>query len=388
MATLTEPAVRSAPVTVRPVASRRDLSRFLRLPWTIYANDPHWVPPLLVDVREFVNRRKHPFYRHGDAVLFLAERGGRAIGRIMASDDLRYNEIRGTNVGCFGMFESIDEPFVAHALLDAAADWLRRRGRSQVLGPIEYSANYTCGLLVDGFNTPPRVLMNHHPPYYAELLESWGLEGVQDMYSWWFVDPLDMVARWRERAERIVARSGITVRPFSKRDFQTDVARCQEIANLALKDNWGSVPLTSAEAEYFARQLARIADPNLVLLAEAGGKPIGFSITIPDVNEAIRPLNGRLTRFGLPFPLLRLVRRMRNVRTARFLAVGVLEEHRCRGVLELLVLRTLDYGKNVLKYTGAELGWTLVDNERINRAIERVGGRRYKTYRVYQKNLV
>ncbi len=372
---------------VRKVSTRRELDQFVKLPWQIYAGDPHWVPPLLIEVKEFLDRTRHPFYLHGDAAEFLALRGQAAVGRILVSDDPNFNKTHGTNLGCFGMFESVDEPSVAQALLDAAASWLRARGRTAILGPIDYSLNYPCGLLVEGFDTPPRVMMNHHPPYYGPLLESCGLAKTKDLYSWWFADPYDMVSRWRRREEWLSRRGRVTVRPFRRRDFAADVERAREVYCSAYEDNWGFVRLTDAEFRYLAHQLARIAVPELVLLAEADGKPVGFSITLPDINEAIRPLDGRLTTLGLPIGFVRLLLRRPKIKTARMLVLVVLEGYRRRGVSELLILRTLDYGKNVLGFTAAELGWTLEDNDLINRTIETVGGRRYKTYRIYQKDI-
>ncbi len=174
------------PLEIREVRSRRDLDRFVRLPWRVYAEDPHWVPPLLIEVKAFLDRRKHPFYEHGDATALLAVRGREAVGRILVSDDVLYNRESNSNVGCFGMFECLDDPEAAHALLDAAAGWLTARGRTSIMGPIDYSLNYPSGLLVEGFDTPPRIMMNHHRRYYAGLLESWGLRRAKDLYAWWF----------------------------------------------------------------------------------------------------------------------------------------------------------------------------------------------------------
>ncbi len=372
---------------VRQVATRRDLAHFVRLPWRIYASDPHWVPPLTVEVREFLDRTKHPFYLHGDAVQFLALEAGQPVGRILVSDDPNYNRFHATNVGCFGMFESVNRVEVAGALLDAAAAWLRVKGRTSMLGPIDYSTNYSCGLLIEGFDTPPRIMMNHNPPYYGRLLESWGLVKAKDLFAWWFDDSRDLLARWQRRAAWLARRSAVTVRPFRTADFDAEVQRCNEVYDAAYEHNWGFVPLSHAEFAYFARRMAKFAVTDQVLIAEAGGKVVGFSVTLPDLNEAIRPLKGRLTTLGLPIGLVRLAWRARRIKTARMLVLVVLEGYRRRGISELLILRTLDYGKNVLKYTGAELSWTLEDNDLINRAIEAVGARRYKTYRIYQRTL-
>jgi GNAT superfamily N-acetyltransferase len=377
----------TAPLEVREVRSRADLDRFIKLPWRIYADDPHWVPPLLKEVNDFLNRRKHPFYRHGDAAQFIATRGGETVGRILVSDDPRYNEERGENLGCFGMFECDNDEAAAHGLLDTAAVWLSARGRTAIRGPIDYSVNYPCGLLVEGFDTPPRVMMNHNRRYFAGLLESWGLRKAMDLYAWWFVDPRDLAAKWRGRAERLARRGRIKIRPFNLRDFHAEVDRCQQVYNAAMSDLWGFVKLSEAEFEHMAGQLKQLAIADQVLLAEIEGRAVGFSITLPDMNEAIRPLNGRLTRFGLPLGVLKLMRWKQRVTTARMVVLDVLKEYRRRGVAEMLILHTLDYGKNVLGYTGAELSWTLEDNVLVNRTIEAVGGRRYKTYRIYQKDL-
>lgn len=375
------------PVYVRQALRSRDRDAFVRFPWEIYRGDPHWVPPLLVERKDFINPRLHPFYLHGAAAQFLAYRGERLVGRIQASDDPHYNAEHGSNLGCFGMFESIDDEEVAQSLIEAAAAWLRGRGRTQLMGPIDYSTNYACGLLVDGFETPPRIMMNHNPPYYSGLLEACGLAKAKDLYSWWFDDRQDMLAAWRQKAERISARGGFVIRPFQMNDFAAEIERCKQVYNAAWERNWGFVKMSDAEFAYLAKHLRQLALPELLLLAEIDGRPVGFSMTLPDLNEAIRPLDGRLFRCGLPIGLVRLFYNIRRIRTARLLTLGVVEGFRRRGIAELLILRTLDYGKNIARYTGAELGWTLEDNELINRTIIAVGGQRYKTYRIYQREI-
>lgn len=372
-------------VQIVPVRGRREAQQFVRMPWPIYAGDPSWVPPLLIERRDFINPKRHPFYLHGAAAQFLALRAGRVMGRILASDDPNYNREHQANVGCFGMFESIDDEGVAAALLDAAADWLRSRGRNVLRGPIDYSLNYNCGLLIDGFDTPPRIMMNHNPPYYARLLESWGLAKAKDMYAWWFDADQPAMIDWRRRAERLAKRVRFLVRPLRLNDLNAEIQRCKEVYNAAWERSWGFVKMTDAEFNYLAKHLKLIAMPDLLLLAEADGRPIGFSMTLPDLNEALRPVNGRLFHWGLPVGLFRLNRGRRQIRTARLLVLGVVEGFRRRGVAETLILRTLDYGKSKAHFTGAELSWTLEDNHLINRTIEAVGGKRYKTYRIYER---
>jgi GNAT superfamily N-acetyltransferase len=226
-------------------------------------------------------------------------------------------------------------------------------------------------------------MMNHNPPYYSRLIEAWGLAKAKDLYSWWFEDPHDMLAKWKSKSERLAARGRITLRHFQVGDMAAELARCKAIYNSAWERNWGFVKMTDAEFDHLAKDLRRIALPELLLFAEMDGRPVGFSMTLPDINEAIRPLNGRL----FPIGWLRFMLNQRRIRTARLLTLGVLEGYRRRGVAELLILRTLDYGKNVVRYTGAELGWTLEDNDLINRAIVTVGGKKYKTFRIYQREI-
>ncbi len=377
----------TAGVVVRPVRSRRELGVFLHFPWRVYANDPQWVPPLLAERRAFVDPRRHPFYLHGAAEKFLALRGGEPVGRLLVSDDPRYNAEQGTNLGAFGLFECLDDPAAAAALLDAAAEWLAGRGRTAIWGPLDYSTNYPCGLLVEGFDTPPRVMMNHNPPYYERLLEGWGLERAKDLLSWWFEDELNMIDRWRARAERLAKRGHIRIRPFRVDDPAADIEVCKRVYHAAWQKNWGFVPMTDAEFDYLAKGLLHLAVPELLLLAEVDGEVVGFSMTLPDFNEAIRPLNGRLFSWGIPWGWWRFRRNCKRIKTARMAALGVIERYRRRGVLEMLILHTLDYGKHVLRYTGAELGWTLEDNDTVNQIIAAVGGRLYKRYRIYQRQI-
>ena len=375
------------PIEVREAVTSREKSIFVQFPWRIYAEDPFWVPPLLVEEQAFIDHRRHPFYQHGEARQLFAWRGAEVGGRISVSDDPRYNAQHNDNAGMFGQFESINNPTVAHAMLDAAADWLRQRGRNRLLGPINYSTNYPCGLLIEGFDTPPRLMMNHQPRYYRRLLESWGLAHARDMYCWWYDDHRPVRERFGPRVERLMRRGAVRVRSFRMDDFEADVRRCQAIYNEALENNWGSVRMTDAEFHHLACQIRRFAEPRALLFAEIDGQPVGFSMMLPDVNEALRPLNGRLTRYGLPLGLWRLARGLKRIRTGRLLAFGVREGYRRRGIAEMLIFRTLQIGADELNYTGAELGWTLEDNELINRAIETAGGRHYKTYRTYQRDL-
>ncbi|MCE5266859.1 MAG: GNAT family N-acetyltransferase, partial [Planctomycetaceae bacterium] len=265
-----------APLAIREVKTRQDLDRFVRVPWRIYADDPHWVPPLLREVKAFLDRDKHPFYRHGEATTFLALRNEQPVGRVLVSDDVLYNKQSNLSVGCFGMFECLDDEEAARGLLDAASGWLRARGRKTLLGPIDYSLNYPCGLLIEGFETPPRIMMNHNRPYYGRLLESYGLRKAKDLDAWWFEDSRDLAGRWKARAERLARRARIVIRHFRMNEFAAEVGRCLEVYNATMADQWMYPKLTRAEFETFAKELARTAVPEQILLAEIDGRVVGL----------------------------------------------------------------------------------------------------------------
>ncbi len=377
----------SAPIQIQEVENSAEISEFVDFPKRLFDQDPCWIAPLDIEIKKFISRR-HSFRRHGEAKLLLARQNGLVAGRLMVTDDPRFNSQHDSNVGCFGMFHCVDDQHVANQLLNAASGWLQERGRSKLLGPVDYSTNYQTGLLVDGFDTPPRVLMNHNPPYYERLLENWGLQKAKDLYAWWFTRTNCIDDEWRTRVARLAKRFGVVIRPINMKNLKVEIESCLELYNEAWQDNWGFVKMTSEEFHEFAHGLKQIADPNMVLIAEVKGKPVGLAITIPDLNEAIAPLNGRLTRCGVPVGLARLILRMRKIKTGRLAALGVKPGYRRRGVAEMLIQRTFDYGKNVLGYTGAELSWTLEDNAAMNRSIERVGGTKYKTYRIYEREII
>lgn len=377
----------SQSAVIEEVASRRQKHEFVELPWQIYHGDANWCPPLRLEAHAAINRRKHPFYLHGEAAQFLARRHGQVVGRILVSDDPNYNAEHATNVGCFGMFETIDDGEVARSLLNAAARWLRSRGRTTIMGPIDYSTNYPSGLLVEGFDTPQRVMMNHNPEFYADLLEGWGLKKAKDLYAWWFDAENPALPTWTKRAAQMAQRGGVTIRHMRFDDFDAEVERCLAVYNHAWQKLWGFVQMTREEFRHTAVQLKQMAVQELLLLAEVDQQPVGFCVTLPDFNEAIRPLNGRLTWCGLPTGLFRLIRGLKRIKSARMVTLGVLPKYRRRGIAELLILQAFQFGKNQLGYTGAELSWTLEDNDPINRTIESVGAKVYKRYRIYERSL-
>jgi len=376
-------------IEISEVSSRQERNAFIKFPWGVYANDPAWVPPLLIERKAFLDRKRHPFYRHGDAALFLASRshGSEVVGRIMASDDPNYNALHQTNVGCFGLFECINDRDVAAALFERAANWLRKKGRTEIMGPIDYSTNYVCGLLIDGFQFPPTILTAHNPPYYRGLIEGCGFTKAKDWYAWWFADPAKAVAQLRRLAGRFNTRCPAVIRSANLRNIRDESRRLRQIYNQAWEKNWGFVPFTEAEIEFMTNELKPLLVPEFAWIAEIGGEPVGFTLCLPDINVALPQLNGRLTKFGFPIGLIKLLLHKRRIRKGRLIALGVVEKYRRAGIAEMLVLRVMEETMVKRGITG-ELSMTLEDNFMINRFLEAIGAQRYKTYRLYSKSIV
>ncbi len=372
-------------IEVSPVSCRKDRNAFIKFPWQIYKSDLAWVPPLILERKAFLDRKRHPFYQHGDAALFLARQNGEIVGRIMASDDPNYNSLHQTNVGCFGLFECIDNRDAAAALFEAASNWLRARGRNEIMGPIDYSTNYVCGLLIDGFEHPPTVLTSHNPRYYPPLIESCGFSKAKDWYAWWFSEFPEAAERLRKVATARAGRHGVTIRPVNLRKIENESQRLRAVYNQAWEKNWGFVPFTEDEFDHLAREMKPLIVAQGTLLAEIGDEPVGFVIALPDINVALRRINGRLTRFGFPIGLIKLLYYKTKIRTGRLVALGVVEKYRRAGIAETLVLQIMD--EAFKRGLTGELSMTLEDNFMINRFIEALGAARYKTFRIYSQRL-
>jgi GNAT superfamily N-acetyltransferase len=371
-------------IEISEVTSRRERNAFIKFPWRVYANDPAWVPPLIIERKAFLDRKRHPFYRHGDAALFLARKNGEIVGRIMASDDPTYNALHQSNVGCFGLFECVHDRDVALALFERAASWLREKGRTEIMGPIDYSTNYVCGLLIDGFQFPPTILTAHNPPYYRDLIERCGFTKEKDWYAWWFADPAKAVAQLRRLAPRFQTRCPAAIRSANFKNLHDESRRLRQIYNQAWEKNWGFVPFTEAEIEFMTRELKPLLLPEFAWVAEVNDEPVGFTLCLPDINVVLRHLNGRLTRCGLPVGLIKLLLHKKRIRKGRLIALGVVEKYRRAGIAEMLVLRVMEETMVKRGITG-ELSMTLEDNFMVNRFLEAIGAQRYKTYRIYRK---
>ena len=371
----------SPPIEIRKVTDDADLNTFIRLPWKIYRDFPHWVPPLMKDVRFKLDRSRHPFFEHASMELFLAYRGSEAVGRIAAILDDRYNEFHKERTGFFGMFECTRDYEAANGLFSAAETWCKNKGMNLIRGPMNLSMNDECGFLLEGFDSDPVIMMPYTPEYYLDLCEKSGFVKAKDLYAYLKskVGVEDRVARV---VERVKEKEHVVVRPIKMDKFYEEVARFKDIYNAAWELNWGFVPMTDKEMDQMAKELKPMVEPGLVLFAEVNGEPVGVSLTVPDFNQVLGKLNGRLGLFGL----LKFFYYRRKINGLRGVVFGLKREYRLTGISTVMYYETEKAGAK-LGYEWCEMSWNLEDNDLINRFDEAIGGKLYKKYRIYEKAL-
>lgn len=374
---------------IERVQSDRQLRQFAAMPWRVYEGDANWVPWLYFERLDFFSKKKNPFFDHAEGDYFIARRNGETVGVIAALLNHRHNEFQQENVAHFGVFEVLDDKEAALALLETACDWARDRGVERILGPMNLSTNDECGTLIEGFDRPPVVLMTYNPPYYVDFIEEAGFEKAMDLLAWLRNLKL-LVEQMPQKMHRVIGRVkqryGLEVRPVDMRHWDEEVARIKMIYNSAWERNWGFVPMTDAEIEHLAASLKVILDPALIFMVEHQGEAVGFSLTIPDVNQPLRRIHPGPSVLGSYLAAGRLFLQRYNTDLVRVLALGVREEFRARGVDALLYYET---AKAALErgYQWAEASWILETNDSMNRSIEMLGGEVYKKYRVYEKRL-
>ena len=372
-------------LSVRPVSGRRELREFILVPFRLYEDVEQWVPPLISERKHHLDRRKNPYFEHAEAEYFLARRGSLIVGRITAQVDERFNEFQDNDWGQFGFFESENDPEVAAALLDAAREWLRARGRDHMIGPLDFSTNHECGVLVEGHERSPQVLENWHFPYYDSLLKGCGLNKEMDLFKWSLhVSGRDKVHPMIFKfAEQLEPKHGITIRGMRRRDMSAEIGRFIEIYNDAWEKNWGFVPLTDAEIKHSAKEMKPILDENWAMVAEtAEGETVGVALTLPDYNQVLSKLGGRL----LPVGWIRALRERGNIDAVRVFALGVKPEYQHTGVAAGLYARHFDMAEQTPQH-GGEMGWILEANKPMNSAMEKMGGEIVKRYRIYGEDL-
>ena len=373
-------------LAIRSVSGRKDLNTFIDVPYRLRANDPQWVPPLRFERRTFLDREKNPWFEHGEAEYFLCERDGQPIGRITAHVDQRWDEYQGGSDGMFGFFEVANEREAASALLETACDWVRARGRERILGPMDFTMNDECGVLIEGYDEPSMILEPWHPPYYRELIEAWGMEKRIDLLMWELY--FGSLAEGDEFTPMIHAaaehsrKEGVVIRDMKRSDMEAEVMRFMQVYNVAWGRNWGFVPITEAEVKFQAKNLKPVLDENWAMIAEKDGEIVGAGLTLPDINQVLTKMKGRL----LPTGWIHFLRRKRHIDRLRVFALGVLPEHQHLGVAAALYERHLHAAGNHGP-PGGHMGWILETNKPMNRAMEGMGGKVVQRYRMYEKAL-
>lgn len=366
-------------IEIAVVNGKKELNEFVELPFRIYQGDPTWVPPLRIAVKELLDKAKHPFYANAETELYLARRDGEIVGRIAAIIDRNHNKFHEESAGFFGFFECIDDVDVARALLTKAREWTRAKGAKFLRGPVNPSTNYECGLLVDGYDTTPMVMMTYNRRYYPALLEKVGLKKAMDLYAYVSSTATVDLERIQKVADRVLKKSGVKVRPINLKDFDNEVQRVWEVYNAAWARNWGFVPMTKEEFKLMGKEMKMILKPGLVLIGERGSEVVGFALALPDVNEAIKTANGSL----LPFGIFKLLWNTRNIRQGRVLALGVVEEFRSSGLAAAFYAEITREAKRLGLSGTWEFSWILENNPLMRKAAEIMGAKIGKTYRIY-----
>lgn len=380
-------------LTIRPISAPEERLAFIHFQWQVYRDDPYWVPPLISERVEFMDKERHPFYQHADVQHFMAYRDGKPVGTIAALVNHAHNEFHDERVGFFGLFEVLKDQEAAHALLETACAWARDKGMTAIRGPANYSTNEEIGLLVDGWNGPPVVMMTYNPRYYVDFIEGAGFYKAMDLVAYY----LDLAQfgphgenlppKLLRVTQKVRERGGFTTRKVNMRRFEEEVNLFKGIYNSAWEKNWGFVPMTDAEIDHMAAGLKQILDPDVLWFAEKDGQPIGAMVPIPDLNQA---LIRAYPRPGVPewWTMAKLLwhwKVRRCVTTLRAFAGGVLEPYRGRGVAEMLMVDLAAYA--LPRYKHCEISWLLENNFMVRRSAEIFGAKVYRTYRVYEKQL-
>lgn len=369
-------------VNVRPVRTKRDEKVFIKFQWKVYDGSPYWVPPLLMDRRKLIDRKTNPFYKHAEMELFLAERNGNVVGRIGAIVNHNHNKEHNENIGFFGFFECVDDHDVANALFNNARQWLLARGVTAIRGPASPSVNDEYGLLIDGFDKSPVILMPYNPPYYQRLIESCGFKKAKDLYAYHVQKDTVFSEKLVRVSEMLKKREGLVFRTLDMKHFDREVEIIRDLYSRGWSRNWGAVPMTKEEFDYVAKDLKHIVHPELVIFAEVKGQPVGFSLSLPDLNMVLKE-----NKKGYLIPgLIRLMLYKKRINVVRILILGVLPEYLNSGIGGALFYETgrrgIDQG-----FPDGEASWVLEDNIMMNRGAELMNGELYKKYRVYESAL-
>lgn len=369
---------------IRAIKSSKEMMDFIKFPWKIYANDPNWVPPLIMDRKKFLDREKNPFFKDNPSEFYLAYRNGEIVGRIAAIINHQHNKFHNDKTGFFGFLEAVNDREVFEALLNTAKDWLKERDYDLMMGPMNPSTNDEAGFLIDGFESPPYFMMTHNPPYYVEIMESLGYQKSKDLYAYYIDQNIVKLSEKLNRVgDRIRKEIPITIRCVDLKKFDQELELIRTIYNDAWARNWGFVPMTPAEFDFIANDFKKIIDPGLVLIGEYKGEAVGFLLAMPDYNRVFKKIpNGRLFPFGLFTFLLN----KKKINTMRVITLGIKQKYQPLGLGALFYIEIVQRGIK-LGYFSAEMSWVLEDNESMNKGAKLLGGRIHKTYRIYETPL-
>jgi len=368
------------PVKTIEARTEKNLDEFIRFPFSLYSKDTFYSPPLIKELREQFSD-KNPFFDHAKVRYFIAEKDGRCAGRIVSIVNYRHIQFHNEKAGFFGFFECINDTEVSSALLDKVSEELKNDGMEIIRGPMNFSTNEECGFLIEGFDEPPMLMTPYNMPYYNELMENYGLHKAEDLYAYIY----DVKSRLPEKVLRVAAISekrGITVRSISKKNFASEMKVFKEVYNSAWGKNWGFIPLTDDELDYLGNRLKQIAVPDLTLIAEDNGKPVGFMGLLPDFNYVLKHMKGKLN----PITIIKALHYSRKIKDLRLLLLGIKKEYRNKGV-DAILFRVGFEGIKKGGYKRVEFSWILEDNIPIQRIVEMIGGKLYKRYRIYEKKL-
>ena len=367
-------------ITVEGGSELRD---FIDLPWRIYAGYPRWVPPLKKEVRRMLDPRKHPFWEFSERVLFLARRGSETVGRIAGIIDSRHNQVHSEKMGSWGFFECADDPEAAAALFSSVETWVRQKGMNFMRGPLSPSMNNETGLLIEGFDYPPALMMPYTPPYYPRLVESCGFTKEKDLLAFLINGDYRLPEWMNHLADRIAQKKGVHIRRARREDADSEFDLIREIYNASWSGNWGFVPLTDNEMRDIQKNVMPFVDPDLVFFIYYDGEPAAACVIFPDINPMLKRLNGRIGLMGL----LKFLLYRREIKGLRLVLFGIKAKYRQLGLPMLAFHHIYDIVRKKEKFQYLEMGWTLEDNEAINSLAQEAGAKPYKKYRIFGKAL-
>ncbi len=369
-------------VRIIPVTSSKDWDRFINLPWYIYKNEPNWVPPLKNAVRKLLDTQKHPFWRFSKQAIFLAMRGDQAVGRIVGIIDGNSNSYHSERACAWGFFECEDNPETARLIIGAVEEWGRSHEMDFLRGPLNPSTNYEVGMLFEGFEHPPSLMMPYNPPYYLQLVEAAGFVKEKDLYALTVDQSYKITERLERLCKRVTRKTNVTVRHAIKSKFAQELAIVQEIYNSAWSDNWGFVPMTEPELEETAKEMKAIMDEDIILFIYQGAEPVGVLIMLPDISPLLKRFNGKIGLSGL----LKVVLYKKEISGVRCLAMGIKKSYQGLGLPLVAFNHLFKVWESKRQYKTCEVGWNLEDNHDVINLEQQVGCRIYKKYRIFRKD--